>query len=67
MFIEKLGSSKIDNSLIDRFEEVTGKPAHHLLKRGIFFSHRSVLPATGYNKNTLLLVNLLTVVYLLNR
>jgi len=38
--IQKFGSSKIDDALLARFEAVTGKPAHHLLKRGIFFSHR---------------------------
>ena len=40
MLSERFGSSKIDQELIDRFEKVTGKPAHHLLKRGMFFSHR---------------------------
>jgi len=25
-----------------RFEKVTGKPLHHLLKRGVFFSHREL-------------------------
>ena len=38
----KFGSSKIDDVLIQRFEKVTGKPAHHFLKRGIFFSHRDM-------------------------
>ena len=27
---------------VGRFEAVTGKPAHHLLKRGVFFSHREM-------------------------
>jgi len=40
--IKRFGSSKVDDALIARFERVTGKPAHHLLKRGIFFSHRDV-------------------------
>jgi len=40
--IIRFGSSKIDHSLIDRMERLTGKPAHHLLKRGIFFSHRDL-------------------------
>ncbi|XP_013386547.1 LOW QUALITY PROTEIN: tryptophan--tRNA ligase, cytoplasmic-like [Lingula anatina] len=40
--IKKFGSSKIDDVLIERFEKITGKPAHHFLKRGIFFSHRDV-------------------------
>ena len=39
---EKFGSSKVDQELIDRFEKLTGKKAHHLLRRGIFFSHREM-------------------------
>lgn len=42
LFSERFGSSKIDQELLDRFEKVTGRPAHHLLKRGMFFSHRDV-------------------------
>lgn len=38
--IEKFGSSPIDEALIQRFEKLTGKPAHPWLKRGVFFSHR---------------------------
>ncbi|KAM3958079.1 LOW QUALITY PROTEIN: tryptophanyl-tRNA synthetase [Aphomia sociella] len=38
--IKRFGSQKIDESLIQRFEKVTGKKAHHFLRRGIFFSHR---------------------------
>ena len=40
--IQRFGSSKIDDALLARFEAVTGRPVHHLLKRGIFFSHREV-------------------------
>lgn len=40
--IKKFGSSKIDDELIARFEKVTGQKAHHLLRRGIFFSHRDM-------------------------
>jgi len=40
--IIKFGSSKIDTELLKRFEAVTGKPAHHLLRRGVFFSHRDM-------------------------
>ena len=32
--IRRFGSSKIDDVLIQRIEKVTGKPAHHFLKRG---------------------------------
>ncbi|CAB3246343.1 unnamed protein product [Arctia plantaginis] len=40
--IKKFGSQKIDDEVIQRFEKVTGKKAHHFLKRGIFFSHRDI-------------------------
>lgn len=40
--ILRFGSSKIDQPLISRIEQATGKPCHHLLRRGIFFSHRDL-------------------------
>ncbi|XP_075982869.1 tryptophanyl-tRNA synthetase isoform X1 [Anticarsia gemmatalis] len=40
--IKKFGSQKIDDEVIQRFEKVTGKKAHHFLRRGIFFSHRDI-------------------------
>ncbi|GBM56984.1 Tryptophan--tRNA ligase, cytoplasmic [Araneus ventricosus] len=40
--IDRFGSSKIDEKLLDRFEKVIQKPVHHLLRRGIFFSHRDM-------------------------
>uniref|UniRef100_A0A1A9UWY1 Tryptophan--tRNA ligase, cytoplasmic n=1 Tax=Glossina austeni TaxID=7395 RepID=A0A1A9UWY1_GLOAU len=40
--IKRFGSSKIDEELITRFEKLTGKPAHHFIRRGIFFSHRDL-------------------------
>jgi tryptophanyl-tRNA synthetase len=40
--IKRFGSSRIDQTLIERIEKITGKPVHHLLKRGIFFSHREL-------------------------
>jgi tryptophanyl-tRNA synthetase len=40
--INRFGSTSISPECITRFEKVTGKPAHPLLKRGIFFSHRDV-------------------------
>lgn len=40
--IKRFGSSKIDDELLKRFETVTGKPLHHFLRRGIFFSHRDM-------------------------
>lgn len=40
--IKIFGSQKIDEELINRIERVTGKRAHHFLRRGIFFSHRDL-------------------------
>lgn len=40
--IKRFGSCKIDDDLLARFERVTGKKAHHFLRRGIFFSHRDM-------------------------
>lgn len=40
--IEQFGVTKIDDELINRFEKITGKPAHIWLKRGIFFAHREL-------------------------
>ncbi|XP_075146846.1 tryptophan--tRNA ligase, cytoplasmic-like [Haematobia irritans] len=40
--IERFGSSRIDDDLIRRIEKITGKPVHHMIRRGIFFSHREL-------------------------
>ncbi|VDN99493.1 unnamed protein product [Rodentolepis nana] len=40
--IERFGCSSIEPALIERFEKVTGKPVHHLIRRGIFFAHRDL-------------------------
>jgi len=40
--IKKFGSTAIDEALIARFEKLTGKKAHHWLRRGLFFSHRDL-------------------------
>jgi len=40
--IDKFGCTAIDETLIKRIEAVTGKPCHHFLRRGIFFSHREM-------------------------
>ncbi|XP_066302618.1 tryptophan--tRNA ligase, cytoplasmic-like [Branchiostoma lanceolatum] len=40
--IKKFGSTKIEDSLIERIARLTGKPANHLMRRGIIFSHRDV-------------------------
>ena len=38
--IEQFGTRRIDQALLDRFEKLTGKRPHVLLRRGMFFSHR---------------------------
>nr|CDS26036.1 tryptophanyl tRNA synthetase [Hymenolepis microstoma] len=40
--IVRFGCSPIEPALIERFEKVTGKPVHHLIRRGIFFAHRDL-------------------------
>merc|ERR1719362_1278986 len=40
--IVKFGSSKIDADILSKFEKVTGHKPHHMLRRGIFFSHREL-------------------------
>jgi len=40
--IREFGSQKINDDLITRIEKVTGKKAHHWLRKGIFFSHRDL-------------------------
>ena len=38
--IENFGTKRIDEALIERLEKLTGRKAHHFLRRGLFFSHR---------------------------
>lgn len=40
--VEKFGSKRIDKTLLDRIEKLTGKPPHRLLRRGMVFSHRDM-------------------------
>ena len=40
--IDKFGSQRIDKAILERFEKLTGKPPHRLLRRGIVFSHRDL-------------------------
>lgn len=40
--IETFGSQRIDESLLQRFEKVTGHRPHRLLRRGMVFSHRDL-------------------------
>ena len=46
--INHFGCQRITPELIARFERVTGKKAHHFLRRGIFFSHRDLDTALTY-------------------
>lgn len=38
--IVKFGCQKLDQSIVQRVEKLTGKPAHIFLRRGVFFAHR---------------------------
>lgn len=40
--IDKFGTKKIDDEIIKKFEEVTGKEVHYFIRRGIVFSHRDL-------------------------
>ncbi|GAB0494147.1 hypothetical protein MMPV_005437 [Pyropia vietnamensis] len=40
--IQQFGSAELTPSLVARLERVTGRPAHHFLRRGIYFSHRDL-------------------------
>ncbi|GBG83838.1 hypothetical protein CBR_g37637 [Chara braunii] len=40
--VEQFGCQKIDQSVIDRIERLTGQRAHPFLRRGVFFSHRDL-------------------------
>jgi len=40
--INEFGSSAITADLVARVEHVTRRPAHHWLRRGLFFSHREL-------------------------
>lgn len=40
--LKKFGCSAVTPSIIQMIEEATGKRAHHMLRRGLFFSHRDL-------------------------
>ena len=40
--VKEFGTQLIDDTLIKRFELVTGHKVHPLIKRGVFFSHREL-------------------------
>ncbi|MCL7041327.1 hypothetical protein MKW94_011487 [Papaver nudicaule] len=38
--IDQFGCQRLDQTLIQRVERLTGRPAHVFLRRGVFFAHR---------------------------
>jgi len=40
--IVQFGSERLSPELVERVERITGRRAHHLLRRGLFFSHRDL-------------------------
>lgn len=40
--IKRFGSSRINSDLIEKLEVAAGQPVHHMIRRGIFFSHRDL-------------------------
>ena len=38
--IDKFGTRRIDEAILERFERLTGHKPHHYLRRGLFFSQR---------------------------
>ncbi|KAJ4770563.1 Tryptophan--tRNA ligase [Rhynchospora pubera] len=40
--VDKFGCQRLDESLIQRFERITGRRAHVFLRRGLFFAHRDL-------------------------
>merc|ERR1711920_251324 len=40
--VDEFGCERIDDALIERFEKLTGKAAHLLLRRGMFYTHRDL-------------------------
>lgn len=40
--IDNFGSQRIDSSILERFEKITGRKPHRLLRRGMVFSHRDL-------------------------
>ncbi|SRR6266550_2813702 len=41
--IVQFGTRRIDAAILERFEKLTGHKPHIFLRRGMFFSHRSVM------------------------
>ncbi|ONK62325.1 uncharacterized protein A4U43_C07F2730 [Asparagus officinalis] len=38
--VEKFGCQRLNETLVDRVERLTSRPAHVFLRRGVFFAHR---------------------------
>jgi tryptophanyl-tRNA synthetase, cytoplasmic len=52
LFLVRFGSSRIDDTIIDRFAKLTNGKVHHFLRRKIFFSHRDLnLILNNYEKS----------------
>ena len=52
--ITKFGSTPLADDVIARMEKVTGRRAHHFIRRGIFFSHRCACRALALARPSLL-------------
>lgn len=40
--VDRFGSQRIDQAMLERFEQVTGHKPHRLMRRGMVFSHRDL-------------------------
>jgi tryptophanyl-tRNA synthetase len=40
--IKKFGTEPLDQKIIGRWEKITGKKIHHLIRRGLVFSHQDI-------------------------
>jgi tryptophanyl-tRNA synthetase len=40
--VERFGCYKMEKSIIDKIEKLTGEKAHRFIRRGIFFCHRDL-------------------------
>jgi len=40
--IEKFGCQKLDQATLDLIEKASGKPPHHLIRRGLYYAHREL-------------------------
>ncbi|KMZ68928.1 Tryptophan--tRNA ligase [Zostera marina] len=49
--IEKFGCQRIDQTLVDRVERLTSRPAHIFLRRGVFFAHRDFIEIMDLYEN----------------